>query len=161
MKTRINIPAFTLLESLITLMLISITIALTYSLINLVEKQLIVLEQENNQVLDYNLFNSALISDIDGSVDSLLENDSTKLTLNYYNETSITYNIKTNEVLRQTIGNTDTFKIKTISHNLFKPYKTETTLQLRLILLKDTINTNYILKTDDASLINKKLFNED
>lgn len=59
---------------------------------------------------------------------------------------------------------TDTFKINVVSH-LFKQ-KSENKyskdfLHLQLVLLKDTINVNYCLKSNSAESINKQLFNED
>ena len=161
MKVKTNIHAFTLLESLITLMLISIIIALTYSLITLVEKQLVLLEHENTEILDYNLLNSTLINDINSATNYRLENDNNLLILEYYDETSVGYDIKPNEILRQTASSDEAFKIKTLSHNISKAYKNKTALELKFVLLKDTISTHYILKKDNAHLINKKLFNED
>ena len=63
-------------------------------------------------------------------------------------------------VLRQTLHSKDTFKIKTVGRQVSKAYKNNIGLELRLVLLKDTISTHYILKKDNAHLINKKLFNE-
>ena len=160
MKLKTNINAFTLLESLITLMLISIIIGLTYALINLVEKQLIVLEQEHTEILEYNLFNSALINDINTATSYDFEEEDKLLKLHFYDNSLISYEIKPNEILRQTSFSSDAFNIKTINHNLSNTYK-HTALELQLILLKDTLSTHYTLKKDEAQSINKKLFNED
>ena len=160
MKTKTSIPAFTLLESLVTLMLISIIIALTYSLVSLVEKQLVLLEQDNNEILEYNLFNATLINDINNSTNYTLEGNNSSLVLNYYNDAPIIYDMKPDMVLRQTSSSKDTFKIKTVGRQVSKAYKNDVGLELRLVLLKDTISTHYVLKKDNAHLINKKLFNE-
>ena len=160
MKTKTSIPAFTLLESLVTLMLISIIIALTYSLVSLVEKQLVLLEQDNNEILEYNLFNATLINDINNSTNYTLESNNSSLVLDYYSDAPIIYDMKPDMVLRQTSSSKDTFKIKTVGRQVSKAYENDVGLELRLVLLKDTISTHYVLKKDNAHLINKKLFNE-
>nr|WP_321234605.1 type II secretion system protein [uncultured Psychroserpens sp.] len=162
MNRTIKIRAFTLLESLITLMLISIIIALSYALINLIGKQLSLFEKENTQLLEYNLFNSTLINDINNSNDFTIEDN--HLLLEFYDNSSIDYYIKKNMVLRATNNKQDAFNINTINYS-FVPSTSKTYpknyLELRLRLLKDTITTSYVLKKDNAKFINKHLFNED
>ena len=162
MKKKNKIPAFTLLESLITLMLISIIIALSYTIINLMGKQLSLFEKENTQILEYNLFNSTLINDIDNSIDYKVEDN--QLSLKFYDNTSIDYYIKNNMILRDNGINKDTFNIRSVKYShqesVSKKYS-KNYLLLQLKLLKDTIATNYYLKKDNAKFINKQLFNED
>jgi len=55
-----KIKAFTILEALISLMLISIIIGLVFALINFMNKQLTEISKENMDELEYNLFNTTI-----------------------------------------------------------------------------------------------------
>jgi len=143
-------------------MLISIIIALSYSLINLMGKQLSLFEKENTQILEYNLFNSTLINDTNNSTKFTFDNEHLKL--EFYDNSSIGYRIKNNIILRDMANKTDTFKINVVSHSFKQKSENKYSkdfLHLQLVLLKDTINVNYRLKSNTAESINKQLFNED
>lgn len=163
MRKQNNIYAFTILESLITLMLISIIIALSYALISLIGKQLSLFEKENNQIMEYNLFNSTLINDINNS--SGFELDNNNLILASYDKQRISYSIQKNYILRhqQQRIELDTFKILVVSNSFFisdGKNQSKDLLKLRLGVLNDTVTTNYYLQKNNADVINKTLFDE-
>lgn len=157
-----HLKGFTVLEALISLMLMSIIITITYSLFNLIGKQLSLFEEENATVLEYNLFNSTLISDIEKANDfSFSENE---LFLNYYNETEINYFIKSQYILRQSSVKIDTFKLQVINHAFLNDDTKNNinhTFLVSLNVLNDTIKANYYLKKDQSKIINNIYFNED
>jgi len=157
-----HFKGFTILETLISLILISIIIGLTYSIFNLIGKQMALLEEEYTQVLQYNLFNTTIKNDIKKSTNYKINND--QLILINYNEANINYSIKNNRILRQNNIKTDTFNINLISYRFFKKNQSdnyEKTFQVSLLLLNDTINANYFLNKSISEVINTMYFNED
>jgi prepilin-type N-terminal cleavage/methylation domain-containing protein len=155
---RIKIKAFTLLESLITLMLISIIIALSYALIDLIGRQLSLFEKENTQILEYNLFNSTLINDIHVSYD--FDINGTEIMLINYDESIIKYYLSNRKMIRKHDAGIDTFDMRIINVETNR-YLGANTLNIQIGLLQDTIVTNYYLNRNKAGQINKQLFNED
>lgn len=160
MKTKL-LKSFTILEALISLMLMSIIIVVTYSLFNLIGKQLSLFNEEHSQVLEYNLFNSTIINDVEKTNDFVIIND--EFILKKYDETEINYAIKKDYILRQNAIKTDTFMVRVINYeflnNNINPLNK--TLQIKLNVLNDTINTNYFLSKDNSEIINTMQFNED
>jgi prepilin-type N-terminal cleavage/methylation domain-containing protein len=160
LKKAIKIHAFTLLESLITLILISIIIALSYALIDLIGRQLSLFEKENNEILEYNLFNSTFINDINNAQGFSV--DENHVHLDYYNKAHIDYYIFDDAIVRRQDTYESSFKIHTINFSLVEEgRKAKHNLEIKLKLLKDTITTSYFLKENNAEKINKLLFNED
>ncbi|MDO5968990.1 prepilin-type N-terminal cleavage/methylation domain-containing protein [Flavivirga aquimarina] len=160
-RSIIHLKGFTILEALISLMLMSIIVTITYSLFNLIGKQLSLFEKENVQVLEYNLFNSALINDIKKANDfSFSDNE---LSLKYYDGTYIYYSINKRNILRKHTIKTDTFNLQTTDYKLLNEDKNAKTqvLLLSLSVLNDTVNTNYFFKKDRSKMINQKYFSED
>lgn len=155
------LKGFTILEALISLMLMSIIIVVTYSLFNLIGKQLSLFNEEHSQVLEYNLFNSTIINDVEKTNDFVIMND--EFILKKYDETEINYAIKKDYILRQNAIKTDTFMVRVINYeflnNNINPLNK--TLQIKLNVLNDTINTNYFLSKDNSEIINTMQFNED
>ena len=160
--TNKQLKGFTILEALISLMLISIIITITYSLSNLMGKQMSLFTEENNQVLEYNLFNTTIMSDIEKSNDFNVNNE--VLVLKNYNNTEIRYSINKHEILRQKAVGVDTFKIKVIDYlflNTDALNPLNKTFRIALNVLNDTINANYFLKKNRSEIINNIYFNED
>lgn len=160
MRTKL-LKGFTILEALISLMLMSIIIVISYSLFNLIGKQLSLFNEENNQILEYNLFNSIMISDIENAnnfdiIDGII-------ILKKYDETEIKYSIQNDFILRQHLIKTDTFKVQVINHEFInnRHATLNKTLQIKLYVLNDTVNTNYFLNKDNSEVINARYFNED
>lgn len=155
------LKGFTILEALISLMLMSIIIVVTYSLFNLIGKQLSLFNEEHSQVLEYNLFNSTIINDVEKTNDFVIMND--EFILKKYDETEINYTIKKDYILRQNAIKTDTFMVRVINYeflnNNINPLNK--ILQIKLNVLNDTINTNYFLSKDNSEIINTMQFNED
>lgn len=160
--TNKKLKGFTILEALISLMLISIIITITYSLSNLIGKQLSLFTEENNQVLEYNLFNTTIISDIEKSNDFNIDNE--VLVLKNYNNTEIRYSINKHEVLRQNTVGIYTFKVRVIDYlflNTDELNPLNKTFRVSLNVLNDTINANYFLNKNRSEIINNIYFNED
>ena len=157
-----HLKGFTILETLITLVLMSVIISITFSLFNLIGKQLSLFEKENTQVLEYNLFNTTLMRDIDKAYDfSYTDSD---LVLKFYDESEINYTVNAKYILRHNHIKKDTFKIQVNDFQFLNDdAKTDinTTFLLSLRVLNDTINTNYFLSKNNSETINKDYFNED
>ncbi|RED45652.1 hypothetical protein [Seonamhaeicola aphaedonensis] len=153
-----RLNAFTILEALIGLMLMGIIISTTYTLFNVMNKQLSLLSHENTQVLEYNLFNSTILGDIHKANDFYVLED--KLVLNNYDESTIRYAINKQHITRQSTIKIDTFNIP-VTHYRF-PYQKNNNdfLRITLNILGDKLETNYFLKKDNAQIINATYFNE-
>ena len=157
-----KLKGFTILETLISLMLMSVIIVITYSLFNLVEKQMFLFNKNNEQLLAYNLFNLAIIKDINKANDFNISGDN--LILKNYNDTSIIYSIKNESVTRENESVTEIFKVQVVNYKFMnndvsKPLNK--TLQIKLNVLNDTIIANYFLNKNNSEVINTMYFNED
>ncbi len=150
-----------MLEALISLILTGIIVALSYSLYTLINKQMALFEKENTEIVNYNLFNTTIVLDINQSNDFRYTEG--QLILKYYSNPDVIYNFENTTITRTVKGlNTDKFSVKVIREN-FSEFETHQSNQLTvsLRLLNDTINANYFLKMSNSNVINKKLFNED
>lgn len=154
------IKAFTILETLISLMLMSIIFTVSYALFNLVGKQLYMFQRENSQVLEYNLFNAALLSDIENANDFELSGD--HLLLKNYDASQVEYKISTQSILRKRQSTIDTFKLKLLNYKFssFGEHSSNKVVSISINVLKDTINTNYFLKKNLSKIVNQTYFNE-
>lgn len=149
------IKSFTILEALISLILMGIIISLTYSVFNLVERQMYMFKNENGTVLQYNLFNTTLKQDIYRAAD--FEVSEKGVLLKPYNGVNVSYEILKPYVLRTQEQQIDTFEIKTLSHSFFQAERLtliSEKLQLGIALLGDTIPAVYYLNRDNANLVN-------
>ncbi|RKM85126.1 hypothetical protein D7030_08330 [Flavobacteriaceae bacterium AU392] len=140
-------------------MLMSIIITLSYVLFNLVGKQIYLFEKENITEMQYNLFNTTIINDIEASHNFNVEEN--QLILEYYDDRIINYKIEENYVLRKNKVKTDTFKIGVVDVKHIKNNELNQTFQLNIKLLKDTIHANYFLNKNISNVINNISFNED
>lgn len=154
-----TLKGFTILEALISLMLMSIIITLTYALFSLTEKQLSLFKQENFEVLEYNLFNSTLLRDIEKS--TRFEYTEHVLFIENYDASTIYYSINKQYILRQNDVKVDTFNLKVIDFGISNSNDADATVLLTLDILNDTISANYFFKKDNSELINATFFNED
>lgn len=157
-----KLKSFTILEVLISLLIMGIIIGLTYSLFNIVEKQLLTYQKDNNKVLDYNLFNTVFKRDIDASNDFNLNKNIVQL--HFYNKDTISYQILNTNVVRHHNFKADTFNVHVINYQLSQLTKKEDlvrVLELKLKLLNDEIEANYFLKKSVSKKINNTYFNED
>ena len=141
-----HLNSFTILEALISLTLMGIIIALTYSIFNLIEKQMTLFQKENTSFLQYNLFNTAIKNDMAESNDFVCVNN--LVSLKYYADKDINYSLYKDYILRRTAIKTDTFKLHTLKHKLLsddlKPLNK--VLCIYFEMLGDSIKTNYYLK---------------
>ncbi|WP_422103866.1 hypothetical protein [Winogradskyella sp.] len=156
-----RISAFTMLEALISLILTGIIIALSYSLYTLINKQMAIFEKENTEIINYNLFNTTLLLDINQSTTCNFSEG--QLILNNYLKPDVIYNFNKTVITRTVEGiNSDTFKINILSKT-FSAAATRQPPQLTVAfkLLNDTISAHYFLKQPPNTIINKQLFHED
>lgn len=150
-----KMKSFTILEALISLMLMSIIIGLIFSTINLIGKQLSLFQKENTEILEYNLFNSVFKNDLHNSSDFKI-NDNQILFIKY-DETEVSYSIEKPNVLRKYQSVLDTFKIKVLEYKLNSD---QGEFEMKLKLLNEIINTNYFFKRGVSKTINSKFFYE-
>lgn len=154
-----SLKGFTILEALLSLIILSLIIGLTYSIVNMFNRQMSLFEKENTAIMEYNLFNKTLLYDINQSND--YEASENAISLKYYNKTDINYIFKSDIVIRQTLTSTDTLLIPIVSYKL--PNNTNqisNTIHLKLNLLGNTFNANYVIKCSNSRLINNTFFNE-
>lgn len=148
-----KVKAFTVLEALISLMLISIIIGLIYSLFTVVGRQMTLYEKENNEVVEYNLFNNVIKRDIERSNNyKILDN---KVFLLDYLDNSITYHIYNGLIIRSNQVKIDTFNFQIRNHSFIelKNHK-KAVIELEISLLRKSIFANYFLKKDITNVIN-------
>ncbi|GAA3591004.1 hypothetical protein Q4Q39_15745 [Flavivirga amylovorans] len=161
MNNSAYLKSFTILEALISLALMGIIITLSYTVFNLVEKQMALFQNENRSVLQYNLFNIAIKNDIYNAENFTHDDD--QLLLEHYDGSTISYQVLKNLILRHHSIKTDTFKLNVSSHefsqsDISKPLNK--TFKISIEVLGELINTNYYLKKNTASTINSIYFNE-
>ncbi len=152
-----KLKSFTILEALISLMLMSILITLIYSTINLIGKQLSLFQEENTEILEYNLFNSVFKNDLYNS--SNFKVNYNQILFIKYDGSEVNYTIQKPDILRKNKVTIDTFKIKILDYKLNTQLKSnDGQFELRLKLLNETINTNYFFKRGISETINSKYF---
>ncbi|MDO5981432.1 hypothetical protein [Flavivirga spongiicola] len=138
-----------------------IIITLSYTVFNLIEKQMTLFQNENTGILQYNLFNTTIKNDIYNA--NNFTQDNNQLLLEYYDGSSINYQVSKHFILRHHDIKTDTFKLRVLSHKFLqngisKPL--DKILQVSIEVLGDSINTNYYLKKNTANTINSVYFND-
>lgn len=155
------LKSFTLLETLFNLLILSIIISLSYMMINMFNKQMLLFEKESTEILQYNIFNKTIKYDINAANNFSVKNNT--LLLKQYNNSSISYKFEKAYILRMRLETLDTFKLKVLDYNIFKNKQTNSTkrLELTVELLNEDIVAYYFLNQNNAEQINKKYFNED
>jgi len=155
-----HLSAFTILEALISLILISIIIGLIYSLIDIIGKQMSVFGIENNQILEYNLFNTTMKRDIENAVNYEVLNN--EIRLDYYDTKRVSYTRKEDIIIREVFNDPDTFKLNIISYKIYAgpAQKEDKMVEIEMNILNDTIRTNYFLTKNISEIINSKYLNE-
>ncbi|WP_353780192.1 prepilin-type N-terminal cleavage/methylation domain-containing protein [Winogradskyella sp. 3972H.M.0a.05] len=157
----VKIKAFTILEVLISLVVMGIIIGLTYTLFNIMEKQLITYRNDNDVILQYNLLNTTLQRDIYYA--NYYEKEESTLVLFNYSEEKISYSFLNDKVLRAKQSIVDTFRVHVISHKfeIFNEKQNISKLDMKIKLLNEDVEINYFLKNDLAETINQKFVYED
>lgn len=155
------LKSFTLLETLFNLLILSIIISLSYMMINMFNKQMLLFEKESTEILQYNIFNKTIKYDINAANNFSVKNNT--LLLKQYNNSSVSYKFEKAYILRMRLETLDTFKLKVLDFNIFKNKQTNSTkrLELTVELLNEDIVAYYFLNQNNAEQINKKYFNED
>lgn len=155
-----QLKGFTILEALISLMLISIIMALTYQFVQFVGAQLYGFQKQNVEEIEYNVFNSTIHRDIAESVDYKLGDG--ELDLLYYDDSHLNYKFTDKGIFRQSQKSTDTFKLA-VKYREVQLLSNDSlmVLKLKLDFLESEILTNYLLKKDLSKKINRLYAYED
>jgi competence protein ComGF len=155
----VHLSAFTILEALFSLLLLSIILSIMYLIVNMLNKQMSLFEKENTQVIEYNFFDRVLNADTHNSIDySIYENE---LKLFYYQQSNVRYTLHSEYVIRKKEAKIDTLKVAIKAHSfLFFKEDEATKLTFKIALLDELIVTNYMLRKSPAVLINEKFSNE-
>jgi len=118
LKKPINhIKAFTILEVVISLALMSIIIAMVYSLYAMLSKQLYVCSDETELVNNYNQLHTLLSRDIHNS-NKLVGSAEAIYLLS--SQDSIQYKKVADKLIRSSLGSIDTFMVKVPEFNVVK-----------------------------------------
>lgn len=155
------LKGFTVLEALISLILMSIIITLTYSIYNLIEKQMMLFQTEHDSILQYNVFNTTFKNDIYKAIDVMIVDN--QIGLKYYDDTNVTYHLANDHILRETIVKTDTFKLPVSDYSFTQEQMVNETynkLNISTRILSEPLETSYYVKTNRAQSINTIYFNE-
>lgn len=156
-----RLKGFTILEALLSLLILSIIISLTYLMFNLFNRQMLLFEKENSQVLQYNLFNKTIKYDVNAANGFDMEDNT--LVLKKYDEGEVAYSFEKRLILRTQNETVDTFKLQVAKYKYFGGEEQEMSkrLEVSLKLLEETIEAHYFLTQNEAERINKRYFNED
>ncbi len=157
-----QLKGFTILEALLSLLILSIIISLTYLMFNLFNRQMLLFEKENTQMLQYNLFNKTIKYDMNAA--NGFEMEGNKLLLKKYDDDDdVGYSFEKMHILRAHYETVDTFRLLVTDYKLFEGEEQEETrrLEVSLKLLEETIVAHYFLSQNNAERINKKYFHED
>ena len=156
-----QLKGFTILEALLSLLILSIIISLTYLMFNLFNRKMLLFEKENTQVLQYNLFNKTIKYDMNASNGFDMEGNT--LVFKRYDDVEIVYSFEKTHILRAHNETMDTFRLQVTEYKFFEEEEREESkrLEVSLKLLEETMVTHYFLTQNNAERINKKYFNED
>jgi competence protein ComGF len=158
MKKNNYIKAYTILEAIFSMLLLSIIVGLTYLLFNLISKQMSILKKENTMELNYLFFDSNFHEDLSNSIDHKFKKS--EITLKYYDKSEISYNFNKKFILRTKENNTDTIPLKIKSFRFLAYNNSINLLEIDILLLNESLKNNYFLYKDLSQIINKKYFNE-
>jgi prepilin-type N-terminal cleavage/methylation domain-containing protein len=153
-----NLPGFTILEVLVTLIILGIIINLTYAIYTLVSQQMLRFEVQNTEMLHYNVFNTALRRELADA--SYVELNSNNLMLKFYNGQTTTYVLEEEQIFIEKEAKRIPVDVRLINHFLEKDTLKNIHVQLELQVLKDTIMTHYYKKVSAADIINPIFLNE-
>lgn len=151
-----QLKSFTILETLIGLMVFSIVISTTYAFFTLFNKQLLLYSKENTQSTAYNLFHNTMLNDISQS--NTYAANGNALVLRCYDDTEIVYSTIKTGILRTTERATDTFKITSRQFSIIKDDVHTERLQLDIELFNEIVTLQYYLNNSPANAINTRYF---
>ena len=151
-----RLQAFTLVETLMTLVIIGIISTMTYSLINVLGKQLQEYFNQKNMLMEYYLLDNALMKDLDNTVHGVSLQNEFKLITNTQEE--ITYVFTDTLTSRLKKGGTITYNCtaETLSLQKSKTDSLQYFVRLRLRVLNDTLTKAYTFFSDYAHVINSR-----
>ena len=156
-----QLKGFTITEALLSMLILSIIISLSYLMFNVFNRQMRLFEKENTELLQYNLLNKTIKYDINVAHKFDIENNT--IILNKYDDSRVTYRFEKTLILRGKNESVDSFRLTVENYKILDletPNKTKR-LDLDLIVLNETITNHYFFNESDADRINKKYFNED
>lgn len=157
-----KIKAFTILESLISLILLGIIIGLVFTLLNLINKQVVQFNGNNSDELNYNFFDLTIQKDIYEAYDYSISGNN--LLLINYDDSNIGYEFSNNHITRTKNAIKDTFRLKVKDYRYMPIGKLDSQNNIVLMnidVMGANIKANYFLYKDKAKLINDTFYNED
>ena len=162
MKYRDKFKAFTILEALISLLIMAIIIGLTYTIISFFTKQFIYHNNYNNIILDYQLFESTFKRDL--YLTDKIEVKGKVFILKNYDESVIEYSFLNNTISRRTNNAISHFDLDYYSFSVTEPHKKSfsdgVTIEMSIKVPEDTIHQRFYKYIDPSEAINKKFLNE-
>lgn len=163
MKYRDKIKAFTILEALISLLIMAIIIGLTYTIISFFSKQFIYHNNYNNIILDYQLFESTFKRDL--YLTDKIEADGKILFLKNYDESVIEYKFLNTGISRRMNNTTSHFDLDYYGFSVSEAHQgsflsDNVTIKMSVKVPGDTIHQLFYKYIDQSETINKKFVNE-
>ncbi len=163
MKCTNKFKAFTILEALISLLIMAIIIGLTYTIISFFGKQFINHNNYNNIILDYQLFESTFKRDL--YLTDKIEVEGKVLFLKNYDESVIEYKFLNSGISRRINNTTSHFDLDYYNFSVSESHKEsffsdDVTIEMSIKLPEDTIHQRFYKYIDQSEAINKKFVNE-
>lgn len=160
MKYKDRFKAFTILEALISLLIMAIIIGLTYTIISFFSKQFIYHNNYNNIILDYQLFESTFKRDL--YLTNKIEVEGKILFLKNYDESVIEYKFLNSGVSRRTNNTMSHFDLEYYNFSVSEPHKESdgVIIEMGIKVPEDTIHQRFYKYIDPSEAINKKFVNE-
>lgn len=159
-KTHSKLPAFTMLELMIGMVISSLIITMVYYIYDNLSKQVVMYTRQQNDLALYNQFQSFLSKDIRLSNTIAITDNS--VALMHYNK-EIKYTFLKDKIIRKAEKTIDTFGIKVLGVTLNETEKIEERYQfvkLKLNVIGTTIDFFESKEISLASRINKHFLNE-
>jgi len=155
-----KIKAFTILESIITLALISIIISMVYLVIAYFSKNVNEYTLISSENFELNLFNLKLREDFYNS-ERIISNNAEDFTVHFYDESQVFYTQKNNYLYRKTPISKDSLKIKGLQIQYFfnEPQEENLNLVKNLSIKTNRHNKDiqlYVYKTYFSNYLNIK-----
>jgi type II secretory pathway component PulJ len=146
MTTTKKIEAFTLSEMIVVLIITSIIVGLAFTVLTLVQKQMLAIQRNFNNETELNLLEHSLRIDFNRYHKITYDNVEEKL--HFKSEIGQkTYNFKDDYVVKDQ----DTFKLKILEKHVFFDGNIKTNGEIDAVKLKTNNSQLFIFKTNDAT----------
>lgn len=146
-----KVKSFTLSELLVAMIITVIVVGLAFTVLNLVKKQISVIEKNYNRTTELAFFKQRMWLDFNKNTTIIFNSNKNQLTLKSETD-SVFYNFNADYILR----NTDTLKTKVLIENLFfqgTKVKDGTVDAISFIEKKEAADSHFfVFKKNDATL---------